>query len=249
MLARCTKRTEKAIRASALPSFSGVGDEDLVGITRGACKVKGCSCNAFIMHHGRCTVMLQGKGAVRDDNNTQFLNCKRCGHSSVDHVHIDKHLKIGAYKPGRGDALPSEASGAASVATSHTGGAVGARGGLSSSYYYAATGSRSGGGGGGGSSRGEAHVGASGAVGAGAETQKDTWSGEGEGAAPDPFAAAGSAGASSVAPAAVDPFAAAAAAGGGAAESGGGGSLAECDPLAMPAAAARDQNMKDSEDW
>jgi hypothetical protein len=55
--------------------------------------------------------------------------------------------------------------------------------------------------------------------------------------------------ASSVAPAAVDPFAAAAAAGGGAAESGGGGSLAECDPLAMPAAAARDQNMKDSEDW
>ena len=34
-----------------------------------------------------------------------------------------------------------------------------------------------------------------------------------------------------------------------AAESGGGGSLAECDPLAMPAAAARDQNMKDSEDW
>ena len=34
VLAQCTQRTEKAMRASALPTFNGVGDSDIVGIER-----------------------------------------------------------------------------------------------------------------------------------------------------------------------------------------------------------------------
>ena len=84
-LAECTRRTERAIRASQLPTFDGVGDCDIVDIPRGCCMKKGCDCNAYIQKHGRTTVLLQGRGHVRQDNDPEFFMCKRCGHDAVSH--------------------------------------------------------------------------------------------------------------------------------------------------------------------
>ena len=133
-LAECTRRTEKAIRASQLPTFNGVGDEDIVGIARGACKVKGCDCNAYIQKHGRTTVLLQGRGHVRQDNDPGFFMCKRCGHDAVSHKDL-RDLRMGR------SSRPAASGDAGRTPPSrYTNGGGGARGGLNSSYYYAAVG-------------------------------------------------------------------------------------------------------------
>lgn len=132
VLAECTRRTERAIKASQLPTFNGVGDEDIVGICRGACMVKGCDCNAYIQKHGRTTVLLQGRGHVRQDNDPSFFMCMRCGHDAVSHKDLRDVSKTRNAKPGgayeRNQAAP----------TCYTNQGGGARGGLSGSYYYAA---------------------------------------------------------------------------------------------------------------
>ena len=134
VLADCTRRTERAIHASQLPTFNGVGDEDIVGIPRGACMKKGCDCTAYIQKHGRTTVLLQGKGHVRQDNDPAFFMCRRCGHDCTSHKDLRDVVKAQSTKPG------ARGGGGANWAppSSYTNaGGGGARGGLDSSYYYA----------------------------------------------------------------------------------------------------------------
>ena len=102
-LAQCTERTEKAIRASKLRTFNGVGDTDIVGIERGACNK--CDCNAYIQKHGRTTVNLMGRGTVRQDNDPSFFLCARCGHDCVSHVDLREIAKTSKSKP-RGSSRP-----------------------------------------------------------------------------------------------------------------------------------------------
>ena len=133
VLAECTRRTERAIRASQLPTFSGVGDEDITGIPRGACKAKGCRCNAYIQKHGRTTVLLHGRGKVRQDNDPTFFLCARCGHDCVTHKDLRDLGKERHAMPG------GPADGKWTPPSSYTNISLGgARGGLDSSYYYAA---------------------------------------------------------------------------------------------------------------
>ena len=250
VLAQCTMRTERAMRASQLPTFNGVGDSDIVGIERGACKH--CDCNAYIQKHGRTTVMLQGRGRVRQDNDPSFFMCARCGHDCVAHKDLRREAESMSKKP---VASRERAGGPAGISSSlpkapdwipeanmaqntYTNGANGTRGGIDSSYYYAAkpnskppapqrvdpkAAARSGGGGAWTSQR------------AAAAAQKDDWEAELDPSLLkdyDPLAAAGTETAQAKATAAdvaADPFAQAASGGGG---GGGGGGLDDADPLA-----------------
>jgi len=142
-LAECTRRTERAIKASALPSFNGVGDSDIIDVARGACKK--CDCNAYIQKHGRTTVLLLGRGQVRQDNDPSFFLCARCGHDCVSHKDLRELEKEKRSKP-RGVArselptAPSTYYNPDKVQDTYTNGAAGTRGGLNSGYYYASVG-------------------------------------------------------------------------------------------------------------
>ena len=149
VLADCTRRTERAIRASQLPTFNGVGDSDVVDISRGCCTVKGCDCNAFIQKHGRTTVHLLGRGHVRQDNDETFFNCARCGHDSVRHRDLRDVAKARKAKPAHTlpsapKSGPNERMAVDTIESvnkqTYTNSGIGTRGGIDSSYYYAAVG-------------------------------------------------------------------------------------------------------------
>ena len=150
VLAQCTMRTEKAMRASQLPTFNGIGDTDIVGIERGACKL--CDCNAYIQKHGRTTVMLQGRGRVRQDNDPSFFMCARCGHDCVAHKDLraesvntskkplaSREKRNGTELPRAPDWMPTSGMAQDRYTNSYTNAGRGTRGGLGeSAYYYAA---------------------------------------------------------------------------------------------------------------
>ena len=149
VLAQCTERTEKAIRASKLQTFNGVGDEDIVGILRGACKR--CDCNAYIQKHGRTTVLLMGRGHVRQDNDPSFYLCARCGHDCCAHVDVRLESTTQKKKPKKGEKLsqlprapesmPNANLAKDSVSSGaperYTNAGAGTRGVGNSPYYYA----------------------------------------------------------------------------------------------------------------
>lgn len=83
--------------------------------------------------------MLQGKGWVRNDNDSRFFICVRCGHESLEHA---VHAPTGQTKnnatgvmgaAGKGSAAPNVPVGT----HNYTSGEGGTRGGLKSAYYYA----------------------------------------------------------------------------------------------------------------